>query len=54
MEIPGFDSDNPNPKYDAWLRECQPKVRSLTVICPDPSYEDWETPHREFGKECVS
>ena len=34
MEILGFDSDNPNPKYLEWIHECQRKLRNLTVICP--------------------
>jgi len=54
MEILGFDSDNPNPKYEMWIQECQRKVRSLTVICSEPLCENWETPHGDFEMECVS
>ena len=33
MEIVGFDSDVPNPKYVGLIKECQIKLRNIAVVC---------------------
>jgi len=35
MEILGFDSDRPNPKYKHWIQECQHRLGKVPVVLPD-------------------
>jgi hypothetical protein len=48
MEILGFDSDKPNPKYSGWIQECHWRLRHLNVVCSGLPCEDWKTPEPEF------
>jgi len=38
MEVLGFDSHTPNPKYKVWVEECRRHLANLTVICADFVY----------------
>ena len=40
MEILGFDSHVPSPKYKVWVDECKKHLANLTVICPEFVYAD--------------
>jgi hypothetical protein len=42
MEILGFDSRFPNPKYKLWVEECRRHLANLTVICADSMYSGLE------------
>jgi hypothetical protein len=33
MEVIGYDSDFPNPKYTGWIQECHRKLRDIAVVC---------------------
>jgi len=35
MEILGFDSDCPNPKYKHWIQECQHRLGKVPVVLPE-------------------
>jgi hypothetical protein len=50
MEILGFDSDKPNPKYSTWIHECQRRLKHLTVVCSGLPCEDWRTPEPEYQR----
>jgi hypothetical protein len=43
MEVLGYDSDFPNPKYTGWIQECHRKLRDIAVVCG--GYRDnWRVP----------
>jgi len=43
MEVLGFDSDFPNPKYTSWIQECHRRLRHIAVVCGGYG-EDWKGP----------
>lgn len=42
MEILGFDSNTPNPKYKPWVEECRQQLANLTVVCAESVYAGLE------------
>jgi hypothetical protein len=42
MEILGFDSHYPNPKYKVWVEDCRRHLANLTVICAESAYPGLE------------
>jgi len=42
MEILGFDSHLPNPKYKVWVEESRKHLANLTVICAESVYPGLE------------
>jgi hypothetical protein len=53
MEILGYDSDFPNPKYTGWIQECHRKLRDIAVVCGGYR-ENWRAPISTFSSETFS
>jgi len=54
MEILGFDSDRPNPKYHGWIQECHRRLKGLTVVCSGLPPAEWRSHEPEFRAEALN
>jgi hypothetical protein len=49
MEVLRFDSNNPNPKYESWIKRMAAEIATLTVICPRRYASMFFSPKVEFA-----